>query len=97
MRAVCVSCSTVAIERSASAASDSQVRSTCWIGRGRTSTSERVERDDPRSATSTPATITSPPVASAALGRWSRSTAAESIATTGARSTHGTTAADGLR
>ena len=50
-----------------------------------------------RSATSTPATISPPPASSPALGRWSSSTRPRAIATTGASSTHGTTAADGLR
>ena len=40
---------------------------------------------------------TSPPASSAAFGRWSSSTHADAIATTGASSTHGTTEDDGLR
>ena len=48
-----------------------------------------------RSATSTPTRSSTPPPASAALGRWSRSSQAEAIATTGASSTHGTTALEG--
>jgi len=47
--------------------------------------------------TSTPTISVSPPIVSAALGRWCSSAQADTIATTGASSTHGTTDDDGLR